>query len=47
MSKTYRAGGNKEYMQAMQELRRSNAAGKHKNLKSYNRKTKHKNRVDW
>ena len=43
MAKTYRHnGGNKEYMAAMQELRRSNASGTHKSKKAYKRKPKHK-----
>lgn len=46
MAKTYRAG-NKEYMAAMQELRRSNASGLHKSKKAYSRKPKHRGKVDW
>ena len=33
--------GNTPYMEGMQELRRSNAAGVHKSLKDYQRKPKH------
>lgn len=32
---------NEAYMRGMQELRRSNAAGTHKNKKAYTRKPKH------
>lgn len=46
MAKSYR-GGNKEYMAGMQELRRSNASGPHKSEKVYNRKPKHRNRIEW
>ena len=42
MGKTYRHTGNREMYDAMQELRRSNAASKHKNKSKYNRKQKHK-----
>lgn len=34
-------GRNEEYMRGMQELRRSNAAGTHKNKKAYTRKSKY------
>lgn len=33
--------GNTKYMEGMQELRRSNAAGIHKSEKDYRRKPKH------
>lgn len=33
--------GNTAYMQGMQELRRSNAAGTHRSAKDYRRKPKH------
>lgn len=36
--------GNTRYMEGMQELRRSNAAGSHKSAKDYRRKPKHINR---
>lgn len=36
--------GNSRYMEAMQELRRSNAAQPHRNKSKYNRKPKHVNR---
>lgn len=42
MSKTYRHQGNRDLHDAMQELRRSSAASKHKNKSKYTRKTKHK-----
>lgn len=35
---------NERYMEGMQELRRSNAAGVHRNVKDYRRKPKHVNR---
>ena len=37
-------GENKAYMEGMQELRRSNAAGTHKSVKDYRRKPKHAGR---
>lgn len=33
--------GNTAYMEGMQQLRRSNAAGTHKSVKDYRRKPKH------
>ena len=33
--------GNSRYVEGMQELRRSNAAGTHKSAKDYRRKPKH------
>ena len=36
--------GNTPYMEGMQELRRSNAAGPHKTEKDYRRKPKHVNK---
>lgn len=36
--------GNQRYMEGMQELRRSNAAGAHRTAKDYRRKPKHVNR---
>ena len=33
---------NEQYMRDMQELRRSNAAGAHKNKAAYSRKQKHR-----
>jgi hypothetical protein len=36
--------GNTAYMEGMQELRRSNAAGTHKSAKDYRRKPKHVSR---
>jgi len=36
--------GNSRYMEGMQELRRSNAAGTHRSAKDYRRKPKHVNR---
>lgn len=35
---------NERYMEGMQELRRSNAAGVHRSAKDYRRKPKHINR---
>lgn len=35
---------NEEYMRGMQELRRSNAAGRHKSAADYRRKPKHAGR---
>ena len=37
-------GENRRYMEGMQELRRSNAAGTHKSAKDYRRKPKHSGR---
>lgn len=36
--------GNTRYMEGMQELRRSNAAGSHRSAKDYRRKPKHVDR---
>lgn len=36
--------GNQRYMEGMQELRRSNAAGTHRSAKDYRRKPKHTGR---
>lgn len=36
--------GNTPYMEAMQELRRSNATSRHKSAKDYRRKPKHSGR---
>lgn len=36
--------GNSKYMEGMQEIRRSNAAGAHKSAKDFRRKPKHVNR---
>ena len=36
--------GNERYMEGMQELRRSNAAGSHRSAKDYRRKPKHVNK---
>lgn len=38
--------GNSAYIEAMRELRRSSAASKHRNLKKYTRKNKHKGFAD-
>jgi hypothetical protein len=38
--------GNSAYMEGMQELRRSNAAGTHRTVKDYRRKPKHPGR-EW
>lgn len=34
--------GNERYMEGMQELRRSNAAGSHRSAKDYRRRPKHR-----
>lgn len=36
--------GNSKYVEGMQELRRSNAAGTHRSAKDYRRKPKHSGR---
>lgn len=39
--------GNTKFMEGMQELRRSNAAGPHRSATDYRRKAKHSKRDGW
>lgn len=39
--------GNTPYMEGMQDLRRSNAAGPHRSASDYRRKPKHAKRNGW
>lgn len=43
-AKPLTGGRNERYMEGMQEIRRSNAAGPHRSANDYRRKPKHVNR---